>query len=63
MKKYILKKLNEEAEMNRKRYIKCFTCGQWGHISKNCEEAKYQNNAKTAVDLKTNIVLLEDEEE
>ncbi|KFM59483.1 Retrovirus-related Pol polyprotein from transposon TNT 1-94, partial [Stegodyphus mimosarum] len=63
MKKYAAKRPNEE-ETNRGRSTKCFSCGQWGHISKNCEEGKYQypKSAKTAVDLKANIALLANEE-
>lgn len=64
IKKYMPRKHNEE-EINRRKNIKCFCCGRWGHISRNCEEAKQQkqNTAKTAVDVKTNIALLADEDE
>lgn len=61
VKKYVPKKLNEEAVINRKTN-KCFSYGQWGHISKNCEEAKHQISARTAVGIKTNIALLANEE-
>lgn len=58
MKTYTPKKRNEKTEMSRKKNIKCFSCEQWGHISTNCEEAKYENSTKTSVDVKTNIALL-----
>jgi hypothetical protein len=34
-----------------KKKVKCFSCGEWGHISRNCKEAKIknQNSAKIAI--------------
>lgn len=61
------KKTNVEAEFNRRKNTKCFCCGcgQWGHISRNCKEAKQQNqnSTKIAVDPKTSVALLADEDE
>lgn len=43
-----------EDEGFQRRNTRCFSCGEWGHISKNCVEAqqRVQNMAKTAVDLR-----------
>lgn len=51
-KKWASKK-QEEAE-SYQRKTKCFSCGEWGHISRHCEEAKQksQSAAKTVIDLK-----------
>ncbi|GBL79061.1 hypothetical protein AVEN_49005-1 [Araneus ventricosus] len=32
----------QDEEANR-RSRKCFSCGEWGHISRNCKEARKRN--------------------
>lgn len=59
-KKWQPKKTSEPNNPNVKKHTKCFSCGEWGHISRNCDEArqKGQSVAKTAIDLNTSWALL-----
>lgn len=34
-----------EASLNMKKKSKCFSCGEWGHISHNCHEAQQENQS------------------
>lgn len=54
-----------EVSSSTKKNTKCFSCGEWGHISRNCSEAQQKTNqssAKTAIDLKTNWAFLTNQE-
>lgn len=53
-KKWLPKK-SDEGDLSRRKATKCFSCGEWGHISRNCDEARLrsQSSAKTAIDLRT----------
>lgn len=48
-----------------KKNTKCFSCGECGHISRNCDEVqqKNQSSASTAINLKTDWALLTKEKE
>lgn len=63
MKKMAYKREDDETDTHRRK-TKCFSCGEWGHISKTCNEARKQGqiSAKTAVDLKRNWALSANED-
>ncbi|GBM99706.1 hypothetical protein AVEN_104065-1 [Araneus ventricosus] len=65
VKKWPPKKSND-GNSNMRRNTKCFRCGQWGHVSGNCDEAqeyqKNQSSSKAAIDLKANWAFLTNQE-